>query len=39
MNSATQNHFELFGLPVSYEVDQSKLAEHYRELQSTVHPD
>ena len=39
MNSATQNHFELFGLPVSYEVDQSKLAEHYRELQRTVHPD
>lgn len=39
MNTATQNHFELFGLPVSYEVDQSKLAGHYRELQRTVHPD
>ena len=39
MNAATQNHFELFGLPVSYEVDQSKLAEHYRELQRAVHPD
>ena len=39
MNTATQNHFELFGLPVSYEVDQLKLAEHYRELQRTVHPD
>lgn len=39
MNTATQNHFELFGLPVSYEVDQAKLAEHYRELQRTVHPD
>lgn len=39
MNAAMQNHFELFGLPVSYEVDQSTLAEHYRELQRTVHPD
>ena len=39
MNTATQNHFELFGLPVSYEVDQSTLAEHYRQLQRTVHPD
>lgn len=39
MNSTTQNHFELFGLPVSFAVDQSKLAGHYRELQRTVHPD
>jgi len=39
MSTATQNHFELFGLPVCYEVDQLKLAEHYRELQRTVHPD
>ncbi len=39
MNSATQNHFELFGLHVSYEVDQSKLAKHYRDLQCAVHPD
>lgn len=39
MNATTQNHFELFGLPVSYEVDQAKLSEHYRELQRTVHPD
>ncbi len=39
MNTATQNYFELFGLPVSYEVDQEKLAERYRELQRAVHPD
>ena len=39
MNTATQSHYELFGLPVSYEVDQVKLAEHYRELQRAVHPD
>lgn len=39
MNPATQNHFELFGLPVSYEIDLARLAEHYRELQRAVHPD
>ena len=39
MHTTTQNHFELFGLPVSYEVDQTILSDHYRELQRTVHPD
>jgi len=39
MSNATQNYFELFGLPIAYDVDQSKLAEHYRELQRAVHPD
>ena len=39
MNNATQNHFELLGLPVTFEVDQTKLAGNYRELQRTVHPD
>ncbi|MDH5445798.1 MAG: Fe-S protein assembly co-chaperone HscB [Gammaproteobacteria bacterium] len=39
MNTTTQNHFALFGLPVSYEVDLNTLSEHYRELQRTVHPD
>ena len=34
-----QNHFELFGLPLSFEVDQQQLAERYRSLQRTVHPD
>ncbi|MDH5409710.1 MAG: Fe-S protein assembly co-chaperone HscB [Gammaproteobacteria bacterium] len=37
--SLTQNHFELFGLPLSFEIDQQKLASDYRELQSAVHPD
>ena len=34
-----KNHFELFGLPVSFEVDAATLASRYRELQRTVHPD
>lgn len=32
-------HFELFGLPISYDVDRTKLDSRYRELQRTVHPD
>lgn len=35
----TQNHFELFGLPVAFDIDAQQLAERYRELQSIVHPD
>ena len=35
----TQNHFELFGLPVAYDVDAHQLAERYRELQRALHPD
>ena len=34
-----QNHFEIFGLPVSYEVDRPALARRYRELQQEFHPD
>ncbi len=33
------NHFELFGLPQSFEVDTEQLDSRYRELQRTVHPD
>lgn len=39
MTNTTQNYFELFGLPIAYEVDQAKLAGHYRDLQRAVHPD
>lgn len=39
MQSAGKNHFELFGLPVAFEVDQELLALRYRELQRAVHPD
>lgn len=34
-----KNYFELFGLPVSFEVDTSSLTERYRDLQRSVHPD
>ena len=39
MLDLTQNYFELFGLPVSFDVDTAGLTEHYRELQRVVHPD
>lgn len=35
----TRNHFELFGLPASYGVDERALERAYRDLQSAVHPD
>ena len=35
----TQNHFELFGLPVAFDVDVHQLAERYRQLQRASHPD
>ncbi|MHB8536303.1 MAG: Fe-S protein assembly co-chaperone HscB [Sulfuricaulis sp.] len=34
-----KNHFELFDLPVSFDVDVDDLASRYRELQRRVHPD
>ena len=36
---ATQTHFELFELPISFDVDLSDLSQRYRELQRVVHPD
>lgn len=33
------DHFELFGLPVRFEVDGEALERAYREIQSRVHPD
>jgi molecular chaperone HscB len=35
----SKNYFELFGLPVSFELDVAALSEQYRELQKTIHPD
>jgi molecular chaperone HscB len=35
----SKNYFELFGLPVGFEVDGAELANRYRELQRAVHPD
>lgn len=34
-----KNHFELFGLPVTFELDADDLASRYREMQRRVHPD
>lgn len=34
-----QNHFELFDLPVSYDINLTSLSERYRDLQRAVHPD
>src|SRR5262245_48181225 len=37
--ASMQNHFELFGLPLSYGLDKEVLEKAYREVQSRVHPD
>jgi len=34
-----QTHFELFQLPVSFELDLQDLSQRYRDLQHAVHPD
>ncbi len=34
-----QNHFQLFGLAQSFELDGAKLESQYRALQAQVHPD
>jgi molecular chaperone HscB len=35
----SRNHFELFGLPQSFALDEELLDRRYRELQRLVHPD
>ncbi|MEE9302366.1 MAG: Fe-S protein assembly co-chaperone HscB [Thiotrichaceae bacterium] len=35
----TKNYFEVFGLPVQYNVDLDALASSFRKLQTQVHPD
>jgi len=37
--AATQTHFELFDLPVSFDLDLQALSQRYRDLQGAVHPD
>lgn len=39
MFDVSKNHFDLFGLPVSFQIDTAQLSERYRELQKIVHPD
>lgn len=34
-----QNHFDLFNLPVQFAIDLDTLDQHYRKIQSEVHPD
>ncbi|MDM8568069.1 Fe-S protein assembly co-chaperone HscB [Thiotrichales bacterium HSG1] len=33
------NYFTTFGLPLSFDINTKKLAEYYRNLQNTMHPD
>ena len=35
----TQNYFEIFDLPTSYDIDLTELSTRYRKLQTAVHPD
>ena len=35
----TQNYFEIFGFPEIYDIDLAELADRFRKLQSTIHPD
>ncbi|HEX4328853.1 MAG TPA: Fe-S protein assembly co-chaperone HscB [Burkholderiales bacterium] len=37
--SFTQNHFEMFGLPARFAVDDAALDQAFREVQAQVHPD
>jgi len=38
-SSRPQSHFELFGLPVAFGLDQEALEKAYHEIQAQVHPD
>jgi molecular chaperone HscB len=38
-SEAGKNYFELFGLPVDFDLDAGELARRYREMQRRVHPD
>ncbi len=35
----SRDHFALFGLPASYELDGARLDQAYRDIQSEIHPD
>jgi len=39
ISSLSTNYFELFELPVSFDIDKDRLSRCYRDLQSVVHPD
>jgi molecular chaperone HscB len=35
----SQNHFELFGLPMAFALDAGQLDQAYRDIQAQIHPD
>ncbi len=37
--SLSDNYFEIFDLPVSFDIDKDRLVACYRDLQNVVHPD
>lgn len=39
VTEAGKNYFELFGLPVGFDLDTGALSVRYRELQRLIHPD
>lgn len=39
MELAGKNHFELFGLPVQFDIDLPTIGDRYRDLQRATHPD
>ncbi len=39
MNFSQHNHFELFGLPQRFGIDDEQLNQQYRRLQGEIHPD
>ena len=39
MTQLTDNYFELYGMPVNFQLDTSELARRHRELMSRFHPD
>jgi len=39
MHDFSRNHFELFNLPARFAIDLPTLDQHYRMIQSEVHPD
>ena len=39
MQDFSRNHFELFNLPTQFGINLNSLDQHYKQLQSEVHPD
>ncbi|MEZ5740923.1 MAG: Fe-S protein assembly co-chaperone HscB [Burkholderiaceae bacterium] len=39
MEALKRNHFEFFGLPVTFDIDEAALQTAFKRIQSTMHPD